>query len=44
MMKDILGSSCSIVSIAQETESKANLKQFLVMVNFLHPDLVPTTR
>jgi hypothetical protein len=43
-VEEILGSSCSIVSIAQETESKANLKQFLVMVDCLHPDLVPTTK
>jgi hypothetical protein len=30
--------------ISQETESKANLKQFFMLVDCLHPDLVPTEK
>jgi hypothetical protein len=40
-MQEVLGSSCVVRSIAQESESKANLKQFFVLVDCLLPDLVP---
>lgn len=39
--QEILGSSCNIIAMAPETESKATLKEFKVTVGCIHPDLLP---
>jgi hypothetical protein len=40
----ILGSSCALLSMAPETESKASLKKFIVTVACLYPDLIPNEK
>ncbi|CAL5019855.1 unnamed protein product [Urochloa decumbens] len=42
--QDILGSSCGVISLAPETESKASLREYLVSVGCVHPDLVPNEK
>jgi hypothetical protein len=42
--QEILGSSCALLSMAPETESKASLKKFFVPVTCLHPDLIPNEK
>jgi hypothetical protein len=41
---EVLGSSCVVQLIVQESESKVNIKQFFVLVDCLHPDLVSTEK
>jgi hypothetical protein len=42
--QEILGSSCPLLSMAPETESKVSLKKFFVTVTCLHPDLIPNEK
>lgn len=40
-MQEILGSSCNIIALALEIESKANMKEFKVTMGCIHLDLLP---
>lgn len=42
--QEILGSSCSIIAMAPEIESKATLKQFFITVGCIHPGLLPVEK
>jgi hypothetical protein len=42
--QEILGSSCFILELAPETESKANLQDFFVVAECVHPDLIPVEK
>jgi hypothetical protein len=42
--QEILGSSCALLTMAPETESKASLKKFFITVACLHPYLIPNEK
>lgn len=43
-VQEIMGSYCSVIVMAPETESKATLKQFFVTAGCIHPDLLPVEK